>query len=139
VTPAVIVPTRIWPYYGGLVGAGAFYNPFFWNSPGPWYGADVPLSTTGTDSYAPPDPFGTDGPTGSLRLRVEPATAEVFVDGYYAGVVDDFNGLFHHLNLGVGPHHLDVRASGYEPLGVEVYILAHHTAVYRGVLLRSHE
>ena len=39
-----------------------------------------------------PYPFDARGPTGGLRLRVEPKDAQVFVDGYYAGVVDEFDG-----------------------------------------------
>ena len=34
------------------------------------------------------------GPTGTLRLKVRPRHAEVFVDGYFVGRVDDFDGVF---------------------------------------------
>ena len=32
--------------------------------------------------------------TGSVRLLVKPRDAQVFVDGYYVGVVDEFDGTF---------------------------------------------
>ena len=30
----------------------------------------------------------------SVRIQAEPKTAEVYVDGFYAGIVDDFDGVF---------------------------------------------
>jgi hypothetical protein len=119
----VLVPSRIWPYAGGGLGLGYFYDPFAWNYFGAYGSAD--------------DPFDTDGPTGRLRLNVEPADAEVFVDGYYAGIVDDFNGHFQHMNLAPGPHRVEVRAAGYDPLVVDVSVQPRHSTVYRGALMRA--
>jgi hypothetical protein len=84
-----------------------------------------------------PYPFEIDGPTGGLRLKVEPRQAQVYVDGYYAGIVDDFNGHFQHLDMTAGPHHVEIRAPGYEPLAFDVTIQTHHTTEYRGALSRS--
>jgi hypothetical protein len=61
----------------------------------------------------------------------------VYVDGYYAGIVDDFNGHFQHLDLTPGPHHVEVREPGYLPLDFDVSIEAHHTTQYRGTMQRS--
>jgi hypothetical protein len=60
----------------------------------------------------------------------------VFVDGYYAGVVDEFDGHFQHLNLIPGPHHLEISAPGYQPLVIDVAIQPHHKIDYRGALMR---
>jgi len=60
----------------------------------------------------------------------------VFVDGYYAGIVDDFNGHFQRLKLTPGPHHIAVRAPGYETLEFDVDIQPHHTTEYHGALTR---
>ena len=38
-----------------------------------------------------------------LRVLVEPSETRVYVDGYYAGVADDFDGIFQRLNLSPGP------------------------------------
>jgi hypothetical protein len=85
--------------------------------------------------YAGPiDSGAVNSPTGGLRLQIEPADAEVFLDGDYAGMVADFNGTFHHLNLAPGPHHVNVRALGYEPIAFDVIIQAHHTTRYRAAL-----
>ena len=37
----------------------------------------------------------------------------MFVDGYYAGVVDDFDGLLQRLNIEAGPYRIEVRASRF--------------------------
>jgi hypothetical protein len=79
-------------------------------------------------------PFDASSATGGLRLRITPNTAEVFVDGYYAGMVDDFDGHFQHLTLTAGPHQIDVRAPGYDALGIDVSIQPHHTTEYRSTL-----
>ena len=57
----------------------------------------------------------------SIRVLVEPAEAEVYVDGYYAGVADDFDGLFQRLNLAPGRHAITIRLDGYRTWGTEVY------------------
>ncbi len=49
----------------------------------------------------------------SVRIQVQPEKAKVYVDGYYAGVVDDFNGLFQRLNLSPGRHEITVKMDGY--------------------------
>ena len=60
------------------------------------------------------------------------------MDGDYVGLVDDFDGVFHHLNLSPGPHHIDVRAPGYDAFGVDVIIQRHHTTEYRGQVAAGH-
>ena len=39
---------------------------------------------------------------GSLRLKVKPREASVYVDGYFAGRVDDFDGMFQRLQDRIG-------------------------------------
>jgi hypothetical protein len=75
------------------------------------------------------------GPAGGLRLKIEPRNAQVFVDGYYAGIVDDFDGRFQKLELAPGRHHIEVRAAGHEPLNFDVNIQPRQTTVYRGTLV----
>src|SRR5947207_2243042 len=61
--------------------------------------------------------------TGSLVLLVEPATAQVFVDGYYFGMPEDFDGQRGELELDQGPHKLELMAPGYETVIVGVRIV----------------
>jgi len=72
--------------------------------------------------------------TGEIRLRVKPREAEVYVDGYYAGVVDEFDGTFQAMRLEEGPYTLQILAPGYEPLEVRVHIQAGRKMTYKGDL-----
>jgi hypothetical protein len=109
------------------------YDPFWLGYPGDAYGltGSIPGDWLGVDA---PSPFDTQGPTGALRLKIHPKDAQVYVDGYYAGVVDDFNGHFQHLDLVPGPHHVEVRAPGRQSLEFDVVIQARHTTMYEGTL-----
>jgi hypothetical protein len=59
---------------------------------------------------------------GSLRLQVEPDDAEVYVDGYYAGEVDDFNGIFQRLHVRPGRHEIAFKRHGFRTHRVKVYV-----------------
>ena len=59
---------------------------------------------------------------GDVRLQVKPRDAAVYVDGYYAGIVDDFDGFFQRLTLEVGPHEIEIVAPGQEPVAYNVYV-----------------
>ena len=48
-----------------------------------------------------------------MRLQVTPRQTEVFLDGYYAGTVDDFDGTFQRLNVQPGNHDLELYLPGY--------------------------
>ena len=52
----------------------------------------------------------------SVRLQVTPKQAEVYLDGYYVGVVDDFDGVFQRLDTPTGQHELQVYMQGYKTL-----------------------
>jgi hypothetical protein len=71
---------------------------------------------------------------GGLKLKVEPTFAEVYVDGYYMGVVGDFDGAFQKMDLEVGAHHIEIRAPGYQTIVFDVRIEFGDTVTYRGAL-----
>jgi hypothetical protein len=100
---------------------GVYGDPFLFD---PWWGG---YEQWGPYPYPYPYPFRYRDPGAAVRLEVTPKQAEVYVDGYYAGVVDDFNGHFQHLNLTPGGHHIDVRAPGFQPLAFDTYIQPDHT------------
>ena len=56
--------------------------------------------------YYPPYPYGgyRIEPESDLRFKVTPKEAAVYVDGYYAGVVDDYDGVFQRLHVTPGQH-----------------------------------
>ena len=74
-------------------------------------------------------------PTGDLRLDIEPRDAQVYIDGAYAGLVDDFDGVFQSLRLEAGEYHVEVVLPGFETLAFDVRILPGEKTTYRGDLL----
>ena len=72
---------------------------------------------------------------GELRLKVKPRHAQVFVDGYFVGNVDSFDGVFQSLRLEEGTYQIEILAPGYEPLILDVRILPGEKIVYEGVLV----
>jgi hypothetical protein len=73
---------------------------------------------------------------GAIRLRANPRDARVYIDGAFAGIVDDFDGLTHHLELEPGPHQLELRADGYESYLRELRVEAGRTLTTRVNLTR---
>jgi hypothetical protein len=55
----------------------------------------------------------------------------VYVDGFYIGVPADLD---NELELEAGPHKIEVRGSGLEPLQFDVNILAGRSITYKGSL-----
>jgi len=117
--------------YGGFGLGYFFYNPFGWN-----YGSYGYGGFGGYGDYG--GGFGGGGysqqPMGSLRLKVKPSTASVYVDGYYAGRVDDFDNPFQKLAIALGVHKIEISAPGYRPLIVEFNIRDWDTMRYEGRL-----
>jgi hypothetical protein len=93
-----------WPYYRGWYGYPYAYR---YGYPYAYY-----------DQYPYPYPYPYPGPyyydyNGSARLDVEPRNAEVFVDGYFVGVVDDFDGWLQRLHVVPGEHEIEIYLQGY--------------------------
>lgn len=70
-------------------------------------------------------------PYGGLRITDAPRYARVFADGYYVGLVNDFDGVFQHLNLEAGPHRIEIEDEGYGAIAFDVYIRPGETITYR--------
>jgi hypothetical protein len=51
-----------------------------------------------------------------LRVLAVPKTAAVYVDGFYAGIVEDFNGFFQGLPLPPGGHAIVLYLDGYRTI-----------------------
>jgi hypothetical protein len=68
---------------------------------------------------------------GGVRLDLPQRDAEVYVDGYLVGMVDNFDGVFQHVNLEPGPHRIEIRAPGYEPIAFDVRVEPGRTITYR--------
>ena len=120
-------PRRYYPYGYGAFGLGYFYyDPYTWYPPSYYPGY------YGSYSAGYYDPFFYD--VGELRLIVSPRSADVYVDGYFAGRVDDYDGIFQALKLEAGAHHIQIVAQGYSPLNFDVRIEPDRKITYRGTL-----
>lgn len=88
-----------------------FWGPWGWGPALSWgWGVGVPF---GVPPFGPAF-FGSGA--GSARIRVFPTSAEVYVDGFLAGLVDDFDGVFQRLNVAPGEHELTFYLAGYRSL-----------------------
>ena len=106
-----------------VVVVGGYYSPFydpFWYGD-PWYGYQYPWRP-----YPPPYRYYGYS-EASVRLDVKPKEAEVYVDGYYAGIVDDFDGTFQRLRVEPGEHEIELYLDGYKPVHQKVYLTPDNT------------
>ena len=111
-TPA-FAQRRIGPpvHRGGFVFVGGyFYDPFF--GPYPWW----------SPSVYPYGYFPEYDDSADVRVDVKPKDAAVYVDGYYAGIVDDFDGFFQRLTLSPGQHDLTVYLEGFRTAHQRLYL-----------------
>jgi hypothetical protein len=106
----------------GPYGRGYFYYDTFYNS-------YVFYPRTVVGYYGDSGYYGR--PTGSLRLDIQPTDAQVYIDGAYAGLVDDFDGVFQSLRLEAGQYRVEVVLPGFETLAFEVYIQPGEKTTYR--------
>ena len=116
-----------YPSYG--LGLGYFYDPWMWGYASPYYG--------GGGGYYSGSYYGRGNrDIGAIRLKLKPEHGQVYVDGYYVGEVDSFDGIFQKLNLESGAHRIEIRAEGYETEQFEVLVIPGETITYKGDLKR---
>jgi len=119
------------PHYYGSGGNLSVYfgwgNGYLFGAPwsGRVYGYVTPRGYSARMSY------------GDVRLQVRPRDAAVYVDGYYAGIVDDFDGVFQRLTLEVGPHQIELDEPGLEPQVFDIYVDPARTVDIRADLYRD--
>jgi PEGA domain-containing protein len=125
----------------------AYYDPFFYGSfsfgigfGAPYgygypygyygYGYGYPYSSPYYGAYSPYGP-GYYGGGASLHLQVTPRETQVYIDGYYAGVVDQFDGTFQRLYLEPGQHDLQLYLPGHRTYSQKVYLQPANTFTVR--------
>jgi hypothetical protein len=101
---------------------GYFYDPVW--GPYPWWPRRVyPRYYPVYDNRA------------QVRLQVQPSEAAVYVDGFYAGIVDEFDGVFQRLPVPPGGHEFVLYLEGYRTAHYTLYLRPgsdfslHHTMV----------
>jgi hypothetical protein len=62
--------------------------------------------------------------TGAIKLEVTPERAAVFVDGHFAGTVNQFRGAGRAMLVAPGNHHIKIGLVGYQPFETDVTLLA---------------
>ena len=82
-----------------------FYDPFW----GPWYPYDYTYAYGGR-------------PETDIKTHVTPKNAEVYVDGFYAGRAENFDGVFKKLHVAPGGHAISLYLDGFQTKTEEVYV-----------------
>ena len=126
----LVIPWVYRPYQPSLYGyrGGMYCWSYFscgWFGTPWWY--EVQYRT-----YTPA--IATSVGTGSLRLRVSPAQARVYVNDVFVGLVEEFNGLSNHLKLTEGEHMVEIRLEGYVTFVPEFTVTIGRTTTIRGTL-----
>ncbi len=103
-------------YYRPYVRRGSRYLYYY----RPVYARAYPLPT-----YAPYQTYSYG--SGAIRTLVKPKRAEVYVDNYYAGIVDDFDGAFQKLYLAPGEHVIELRLEGHRAFEQRILVSPSHT------------
>ncbi len=97
------------PYYRGYY--SPFYSPYSWGLGG-WYGWGYQYPYP---PYYYPRYYNYE-PGSDLRIQVQPKQAEVYLDGYLVGTVDDFDGVFQRLRVPYGEHEVSIYSQGYRTI-----------------------
>ncbi len=114
-----------YPGYGGYYG----YPGYAYGYGYPAYGGyGYPGYYGASQGYAA---AGAGQAYGSVRIESHNRDAQVFADGYYVGIVDDFDGTYQHLNLEAGAHKIEIRTPNAPPIAFDVNVLPGRTITYR--------
>lgn len=97
--------------------------------PGPYY---VPVA--GLPGYQPSvaAPPRVAFARGGLVFETLPDMAQVYVDGFYVGLAQEFGLRGRAIDLTAGAHQVELRAAGYETLAFSVLIAPNEILRYRG-------
>ncbi len=75
-------------------------------------------------------------PCGGVSFDIRPASAQVYVDGTFAGLIEDFDGASEPLLLAPGTHYVEIRLAGYRTATFDVAITPGEVTPYQGILER---
>jgi hypothetical protein len=123
-TPVVVVRGVSYPRY-------AYVNPWYDGGYyGAWYQYPYPPGPYRGYPYADPRYAF----TSAVRIEVTPNDAHVFVDGYFAGEVDEFDNVFQSLRIRPGGHEIAIYREGYRTMRRSIYAEPGSTEHIRGAL-----
>jgi len=122
-------PSYGYPSYGYQ---GQGYPQSGYPQPGyPQSGYPAEAPATGSVGVRPGD-----ANSGGVSFEITPSTAEVYVDGTYAGTAGSFGPSSQPLGLTPGHHRLELRAPGYESMVIDADIITGQVIPYQGTLQR---
>jgi hypothetical protein len=105
------------------------FSPAFLSSPAFAQGTVSVHVETGWPGWVgwwyPPPPAGVYGPEyvpadAAIDTDIHPEEAEVWLDGHYIGIADQFDGFPRYLRVAPGEHRLEFRLEGYRSLVVDL-------------------
>ena len=109
---------HVWGGYYDSWGWGHYrhrsYYPWYW----PWW----------PTIYVEKDRYSADDGWGALDLDVRPERAEIYLDGQYIGIADEYDGFPSYLWLEKGTYDLAIYLDGYETIFRQV-------SIYPGIVI----
>jgi hypothetical protein len=126
-------------YYGGYYGGyhGGYYSPyhnyfywgpyFGWGWWGGWWPGDGYYGYYGGSNFPRyyDDRYGRyDATAGALDIDVAPGKTEVWIDGRYVGIADNFDGFPQYLWLDKGVYDLALYREGYQTIARQITVYA---------------
>jgi len=66
-------------------------------------------------------------PDAAVKFEVKPKQAQVYMDGFYAGIVDDYDDWYQRLYTAPGPHEITLFLDGYRTHTQRAYLAPDHT------------
>ena len=105
-----------WYGYGGYYPWYGYrgYSPSLYFGVGTWgwpyYYGSWPYAAYG---YSEGSGYGAGSGEAGLKIEFKPKSAEVYVDGRLAGIVDQFDGMFDSLSLEAGEHEITIYQEGF--------------------------
>jgi hypothetical protein len=75
-------------------------------------------------------------PCGGISFDITPGNAQVYVDGSFAGLVEDFDAASAPLLLAPGDHYVEIRLTGHRTAIIDVTVNPGEVTPYQGTLER---
>jgi hypothetical protein len=120
VRPHVSIGAYFGPYYGPYFYSPWFYSNFWFYSP---------------YQYGYPYYYGGRA-VASVRVQVQPKEAQVYVDGSFAGIVDQYDGFFQSLPVEPGGHDITIYLEGFRSIVQHMYLSPGSSYKIKGAMER---
>src|SRR5262245_53379748 len=118
-----------------LVTVGGFVGPYYGPYPAYYGWSPFAFGYAPYYGFAPYyGPYVYDDSAGA-RVQVTPKQTEVYVDGYLAGVADNFDGTFQRLRVRPGGHEITLYLDGHRSVTERIYFSAGKTQKIKAAMV----